>query len=43
MIQNAAPSTDTAGKTNRTATVATTNPAMSRFTNAYTFLSTPLM
>src|SRR4029078_3627751 len=28
MIQNAAPSADTAGKTNRTATVAITNPAM---------------
>jgi len=34
MIQNAAPSADTAGKTNRTATVAITNPAMPRFTNA---------
>ena len=34
MIQNAAPSADTAGNTNRTATVAITNPAMPRFTNA---------
>ena len=43
MIQNAAPSADTAGNTNRTATVAITNPAIPRFTNAYTFLMTPLM
>ena len=32
--QNAAPSADTAGNTKRTATVATTNPAIPRFTNA---------
>ena len=30
MIQNAPPSADTAGNTNRTATVATTNPAQGR-------------
>src|SRR5688500_160639 len=41
--QNAAPSADTAGNTNRTATVATTKPAIPRFTSAYTFLITPLM
>ena len=34
MIQNAAPSAETAGNTNRTATVAMTNPAMARLRNA---------
>ena len=34
MIQNAAPSTDTAGNTKRAATVAITNPAIPRFTKA---------
>src|SRR5215467_6048683 len=34
MIQNAAPSDETAGKTNRTVTVAITKPAMPRLTNA---------
>src|SRR3954463_5529486 len=43
MIQNAGPSADTAGNTNRTATVAMTNPAIPRLTNAYTFLTNPVM
>src|SRR5438132_1370681 len=43
IIQKAAPSTDTAGNTKRTATVAITNPASPRFRKAYTFLITPLM
>src|SRR5262249_12796370 len=34
MIQNAAPSADTAGNTNRTATVDITSPAIPMFTNA---------
>src|SRR5918994_1203979 len=34
IIQNAAPSDDTAGNTNRAATVAMTNPASPRFRNA---------
>ena len=34
IIQNAAPSADTAGNTKRTATVAITKPAMPRLTNA---------
>src|ERR1051325_9320764 len=43
MIQNAAPSADTAGNTKRTVTVDITKPAIARFKNAYTFLSMPLM
>src|SRR5205823_7432807 len=43
IIQNAAPSADTAGNTNRTATVAITNPASPRLRNAYRFLMTPDM
>src|SRR5215470_1473760 len=43
MIQNAAPSDDTAGKTNRTATVAMTKPAIPRLTNAYRFFTTAVM
>src|SRR3954467_15152443 len=43
MIQNAAPSADTAGNTNRAQTVDITSPAIPRFTNAYTFLIIPLM
>src|SRR6476646_5858311 len=42
-IQNAGPSAETAGNTNRTAMVAITNPAIPRFTNAYTFLMNRLM
>ena len=34
MIQNAAPSAETAGNTNRTATVAMTKPAIPRLMNA---------
>ena len=34
MIQNAAPSADTAGNTKRTVTVDITNPAIARFRNA---------
>src|SRR5258705_10703774 len=34
IIQNAAPSDETAGNTKRTATVAITNPAIPRFNNA---------
>ena len=33
----------TAGKMKRTATADSTKPAMARFTNAYRFLSTPLI
>ncbi len=43
MIQNAAPSAETAGNTKRTATVAITKPAIARFTNAYRFFTTAVM
>src|SRR5687767_13208327 len=43
MIQNAAPSADTAGNTKRTVTVDITKLAIARLRNAYTFLRNPLM
>jgi hypothetical protein len=43
MIQNAAPSAETAGNTKRTVTVDITKPAIARFRNAYMFFKNPLM